>query len=464
VVDLFCGAGGFALGFRAAGCIITAAVDIDYQAGQTFDRNFRLLQPSHPPTVLAGEDADVEQLDLHGVVQGSAPDILIGGPPCQAFSTIGRAKLDSLTEEGFADDPRNELYRAFVRAARLWRPKAIVMENVPGMLSVAGRNIADEAAADLAREGYKVGYAVLNAVWYGLPQFRDRLFFVGIRDDLGVSPEMPAATHRAAVPAGYFRPDRTFQLALQFVHHGALFVDTERASLASPDVQSALDDLPWLTDHRPEAAPSAGPPPRLDFRRPLPYRTLPDSAYAKLMRDWPGFPPLEVLDDHAIRRTPRDYETFARMRPGDRYPEALAIARRRLTEELGQLRKIGGKVPEAGTPEYEELEARIVPPYPEDIFVDKWRKLVADQPSWTVPAHLAKDSYSHIHYDDKQARSISVREAARLQSFPDAFRFHGNMGDCFRQIGNAVPPLLAWAIAHRVLQVLGFDSDPPPLV
>ena len=102
-----------------------------------------------------------------------------------------------------------------------------------------------------------------------------------------------------------------------------------------------------------------------------------------------------------------------------------------------------------------------MPPYPEEIFVDKWRKLVPDQPSWTVPAHLSKDAYSHIHYDSDQARAISIREAARLQSFPDAFVFSGNMGERFRQVGNAVPPLLAWAVACSVLESLGYEAKRP---
>jgi DNA (cytosine-5)-methyltransferase 1 len=92
-------------------------------------------------------------------------------------------------------------------------------------------------------------------------------------------------------------------------------------------------------------------------------------------------------------------------------------------------------------------------------FIDKWRKLIPDQPSWTIPAHLARDSYSHIHHDSSQARMVSVREAARLQSFPDAFEFSGNMGDCFRQIGNAVPPLLAWAVAASVMGLLGHRAQ-----
>jgi DNA (cytosine-5)-methyltransferase 1 len=149
------------------------------------------------------------------------------------------------------------------------------------------------------------------------------------------------------------------------------------------------------------------------------------------------------------------------MKHGARYPDALAIARHRLSEELKRL-ELEGRCPRAGTAEFLELERRFVPPYPEDMFVDKWRKLQPDQPSWTIPAHLAKDTYSHIHHDSDQARSISVREAARLQSFPDAFRFTGNMGDSFRQIGNAVPPLLAWAIAGTVLEVLGLEPRRQP--
>jgi DNA (cytosine-5)-methyltransferase 1 len=146
------------------------------------------------------------------------------------------------------------------------------------------------------------------------------------------------------------------------------------------------------------------------------------------------------------------------MRHGDRFPEAIALARAIRDEELTRLQK-NGNAPDPGTQEWDEFEARFVPPYDEHDFPDKWRKLMPDRPSWTVPAHLAKDSYSHIHYDGTQARMISIREAARLQSFPDAFLFAGNMGDCFRQIGNAVPPLLAWAVAASVMSLLGHSAQ-----
>jgi DNA (cytosine-5)-methyltransferase 1 len=150
------------------------------------------------------------------------------------------------------------------------------------------------------------------------------------------------------------------------------------------------------------------------------------------------------------------------MKAGDRYPDALKLAQEH-EEKLfdARLRElaVAGAAPHAGTKEWHRLRAKFIPPYDQENFSDKWRKLYPDRPSWTVPAHLGKDSYSHIHYDSHQARMITPREAARLQSFPDAFEFEGSLGDCFRQIGNAVPPLMAWAIARSVSKSLGFVSD-----
>ena len=455
VVDLFCGCGGFSLGFRAAGCEILAGVDVDETAARTFDQNLSRLQEHAPPLVFSGDEGNLEDLDLDRLASRGRPDVLIGGPPCQGFSRLGRAKLDSLTDEGHVGDPRNELYRRFLDAAALWRPLAVVMENVPGMLSVGGRNIADEAAADLAGRGYQVGYAVLNAVWYGVPQYRERLFFIGIRNDLGRRAGMPPATHSAALPGGYLRPLMEATVPLPFIQHCELPVEIGRSQRSATTVLEALGDLPELLDHLVDAARDTA-----SGQATAPYAREPHSQFARIMRSWPGLPAPRAVQDHVIRRTPRDYETFRRMNPGDRYPAALAIARARLQEALTRLRDTGS-TPAPGTPEYLALERRFVPPYPESSFVDKWRKLVPDQPSWTVPAHLSKDAYSHIHHDSCQARAISIREAARLQSFPDAFSFSGNVGERFRQIGNAVPPLVSWAVACAVLDSLGFDPTSP---
>jgi DNA (cytosine-5)-methyltransferase 1 len=462
VVDLFAGAGGLSLGFRAAGCEVAAAVDADPVAGGTFHRNFSVLQPQVPPLVLAGEEYSLEDVDFLRRLDIPPPDILVGGPPCQGFSRLGRGKLDSLSDEGFEGDPRNQLYRGFMLMLAHWRPGAVVVENVPGMLSVKGVNYAERVATEIAAAGYRVGYAVLNAVWYGVPQFRERLFFIGYRDDLGVYPAAPAGTHRIDLPEGYRRPHRREPSLFAGIdwddHEGELPVDFATRPRPAVTVGEALGDLPFLTDHL-----TAGVASRGDFRRIAAYRHPPRTAYAQVMRGWPGLAIPEGVADHVVRRTPRDYETFRRMKPGDRYPEAFRIARQRFEEELAGLND-SGRAPNEGSGEWNALRARFVPPYPLTMFKDKWRKLVPDMPSWTVPAHLAKDSYSHIHYDGQQARMISVREAARIQSFPDAFLFDGNMGDCFRQIGNAVPPLLSWAIAASVVQQLGSAPTPPPLL
>src|SRR3954454_24514142 len=121
-----------------------------------------------------------------------------------------------------------------------------------------------------------------------------------------------------------------------------------------------------------------------------------------------------------------------------------------LNERIATLRASGTVIRE-GSAEYERLKDSIVPPYDAAKFPNKWRKMEADQPARTLMAHLGKDSYSHIHYDSEQARTISVREAARLQSFPDGFVFEGTMNPALRQIGNAVPPLMAKAIAEEIM-------------
>src|SRR5262245_34436762 len=148
VVDLFCGAGGLSLGFRAAGCEILAGIDTDPVAGRTFAHNFGVLQPEQPPTVLAGPEFDLINLDLASIRCRRPPAILVGGPPCQAFSQLGRGKLDHLSGQGrrpagFRDDPRNRLYEKFLDAVTFWHPLAVVMENVPAMASVGGTDHAD---------------------------------------------------------------------------------------------------------------------------------------------------------------------------------------------------------------------------------------------------------------------------------------------------------------------------------
>ena len=138
------------------------------------------------------------------------------------------------------------------------------------------------------------------------------------------------------------------------------------------------------------------------------------------MRTWPGFVAPDFLRDHVIRYLPRDYPLFARLNPGDQYPQAWQHALDMLEERVGEVKR-QGTVIRPGTAAWQKLKSSIVPPYDATKFPNKWRKMWRDQPARTLMAHFGKDSYSHIHYDRDQARTISVREAARLQSFPDGF-------------------------------------------
>jgi DNA (cytosine-5)-methyltransferase 1 len=214
--------------------------------------------------------------------------------------------------------------------------------------------------------------------------------------------------------------------------------------------REAMEDLPAITLHI-EGKLKRGAR-YLDTMIQYPERHY-ISQYAYKMRHWKGFEsPIGVVD-HVIRYLPRDYDIFERMKPGDQYPEALKLAISMFHERLTEL-KNSGLVISDGSEEYNKLRDSIVPPYDPKKFPNKWRKMEDECPARTLMAHLGKDSYSHIHYDNSQKRTISVREAARLQSFPDGFRFCGTMNPAFRQIGNAVPPLMTNALAGTIMQTL----------
>lgn len=231
---------------------------------------------------------------------------------------------------------------------------------------------------------------------------------------------------------------------------------------AAVTAQEAIGDLPPI-DARRQLASGALRRGARRFDAPLPHVDRQDlSAYAQAMRTWPDFSAGPALTDHVIRYLPRDYPLFARLKPGDQYPEAYACAEKMFGEKLAALKE-KKKALRKNSPAWKILRASIVPPYDAGKFPNKWRKMERDQPARTLLAHLGKDGYSHIHYDSRQARTISVREAARLQSFPDGFIFSGTMNPAFRQIGNAVPPILAKAIATEIydqLRATIYDEHP----
>lgn len=457
VLDLFAGCGGLSLGFKSAGFEIAAAVEFDRDAAASHGANFHPGDPRHavarditrlPPETLA------DDLELGDVV--SAVDVIVGGPPCQAFARVGRSKLREIDEhpEAFKHDPRARLYLEYLHYVEAFRPLALLMENVPDILNHGGQNVAEETCEVLREKGYVAGYTLLNASFFGVPQMRERMILVAYRKELGVEVSFPAATHFMKLPPGYAGSRQVALKLLSGLEPGEA-VSYAKAPATDPSLppavtgQDALSDLPPITLHL-EGKLRRG---ARRFSDLIAYDRAPSSGYGALMRSWPGYANDEGLRDHVIRYLPRDWKLFARLSPGDQYPEAHRHAVTMFNEEVDRLAKTG-IAPAEGSDAWNDLWDSFVPPYDVGKFPNKWRKMEPDLPARTLMAHLGKDSYSHIHYDSAQARTISVREAARLQSFPDGFVFCGTMNPAFRQIGNAVPPLLGKAVATEMLATL----------
>lgn len=466
VLDLFAGCGGLSLGFRSAGFEVVAAVEFDGHAAASHGRNFHSGQLPHSrPRDITATTPEELSIELGLGPMDLAVDVIVGGPPCQAFARVGRAKLREIDDhpQAFLHDPRAQLYKSYLYYVDCFQPLAILLENVPDVLNHGGQNIAEEICEVLKSKGYVCRYTLLNSVFYGVPQMRERMFLVAYRRELAVSPRFPEPTHWHALPVGY---EGSRAVALKVLN--GLFAkahDYVEPPSASSKLSSAVTAFEAIGDLPPidaramlrTGALKRGarrfdvPTMAYDARRPV-------SAYARMMKDWEAYEaPSEGLYDHQIRYLPRDFELFALMRPGSEYPELHRLAMARFLDEAAVRRT------RPGSEQWLQLQAAMVPPYDPTKFPNKWWKLRADWPVRTLMAHLGKDGYSHIHFDGDQARTISVREAARLQSFPDGFRFEGTMNPAFRQIGNSVPPLLSRAIAKEMrsaLMVAGHRSSP----
>ncbi len=457
VLDLFAGCGGLSLGFHAAGFSIAGAVEIDPFAAASHALNF---YRSPAERAIHGVPRDISQTEPDQLISelklgntAGAIDVIIGGPPCQAFARVGRAKLREVAShpEAFLNDPRSNLYLRYLKYVEELRPLILVMENVPDVLNYGGHNIAEEMCETLAPMGYVCGYTLLNSAYYGVPQMRERMFLIAYAKELDEQVTFPTPTHWVDLPKGY---EGSRQVALKYLQSDLFNLFYRKPPEPKPSLtpavtaQEALRDLPPITLHL-EGKLKRGAR-RFDQKAEYVNGTK-LSPYAKLLRTWKGFASNGGVTDHVIRSLPRDYAIFRRMNPGDQYPEAHEHAMSLLNEKIEKLAREGTKI-KAGSAEYAELRKKTVPPYDASKFPNKWRKMESDRPARTLMAHLGKDSYSHIHYDSEQARTISVREAARLQSFPDGFIFTGTMNPAFRQIGNAVPPLLAKAIAVEIMK------------
>lgn len=433
IIDLFSGCGGLALGFEKAGFAIAGGIELVPEAVDTVSANLAWRwgrESDHICADITTTDASA----LKGLV-GPEGCIVIGGPPCQAYSRAGKAKLNSLGDDRTnTKDARGFLFQDFLRFAFDLDAEAVVMENVPEATRFGEMNVPETVCSELEKHGYTAWWTVLCAADYGVPQIRERLFVIGKKKG-GKSVSLPVPTNGDAFGTV---PQYGRQLG-SFTKYPHFRIPATPAKGAPPwvTVGEAFSDLPSLFPD--EHSKYINNP----LNTEMPYRTGPANEFQKAMRGWYGFD-LPGVTANAFRKNVRDFPIFARMKQGDLFTDAARIA-----DELfyKKARELGLS---SGSTEYEVLKRKTVPIYDRDNFAEKWRRLDENRPSHTVVAHLSVDTYSHIH--PWEPRGISVREAARLQSFPDDFTFNCSMGDAFKQIGNAVPPLLAFAVASVVYE------------
>ena len=296
-------------------------------------------------------------------------ELLAGGPPCQPFSKAGRSKIRHRVRHGLRDpsDERKDLWRSFLEVVRLAQPPAVVMENVPDMALDREMFILRTMVHELESLGYAVEERVVDTWRYGVPQFRQRLILVALRD--GVAFRWPEET-----------PDKV-------------------------TVWNAIGDLPEVEGGwRPQGGADG----------------------------WADY-------DQASDRVPAAHARGHGRRGRQRRSSTTSPARCVRTTSA----------PSSSwtrTTRYSDLPADMKR-YRDDIFDDKYKRLDENDLSRTITAHIAKDGYWYIH--PRQNRTLTVREAARLQTFPDRFRFAGPPSAAFRQIGNAVPPRWASISARR---------------
>lgn len=375
VIDLFSGAGGLALGFRAAGFDVVLASDLSEPCARTHARNMPEV-----PFMLAdiGAISGRDILRRCGLRRGEL-DVLIGGPPCQGFSILGQRMLD---------DPRNGLFGNFIRLAGELRPRVAVIENVPGLATMHNGVLLREIGNAFRELGYRVDCAELLAAQYGVPQMRWRMFFVAWRDPAVRSAYFPTPTH-GPLGIGDLVPNRTV---------------TREQMAGFVTIADAISDLPTV-----------GSGEVVDR-----YTGPPQSAYQIAMREG-----ATTLHNHyAPRLNALNLERIRLLKPGQDW--------RDLPREL--------------------LPAGMQRALRKD-HTRRYRRMTWDGVARSIITRF-RDPKSGEYIHPEETRTISIREAARIQSFPDWFAFEGGYSDQYDQVGNAVPPLLARAVGFSIKALL----------
>lgn len=345
VLDLFCGCGGISQGFELAGYHIVGGVDFNEDATRTFQHNFKDAKVLCTD-ITTVSDEQIKELykDVH---------VIVGGPPCQGFSSANRWQKES-------DDPRNKLFFQYLRFVKVLKPKIVMIENVRGLLT-RDNGYAKERIETLLREmGYNVSMKVLCASDYGVPQNRNRAIIIGIKSK---------------------QPQKVF--------------DFDKISqLPKVTVEDAIGELYAFEDTGANTFLLKGTP-SSDYRR---YLRRDDN----------------IVPDHSVI-----------------YPAT------KVQERIHH-------VPQGGN--WQDVPEELWPNNRKNRHSSAYKRLKEDEQSCTIDTGNAHSNYFHPLFD----RIPSVRESARLQSFPDSFEFLGSRGSKYKQVGNAVPPLMAKAIATEI--------------
>ena len=391
-------------------------------------------------------------------LNGSEKWVLVGGPPCQAYSLVGRSRMRN-TNPDFENVERHFLYKEYLRIIADHRPPVFVMENVKGILSAqhSGRKIFEKILNDLRKPGAAVGgqssgldYRLFSLVdnklpeqyepedflvkaeRYGIPQTRHRVIILGIREDIHITPETLQKSESTSVEeaicdlprirSAVSREPDTLCLWREILgsvsteewyckgRHNGLLKTIEKIDEALKDIRTQK----LITG----------------------AETLNYTGRPKIFRDWYRQGCDGIITNHSGRSHMRsDLHRYL-------FVSAYAAANGR-SVHLNEF-------PPALLPAHQNVQEGVQ----NNHFADRFRAQVGDRPSSTITSHISKDGHYFIHYDPSQCRSLTVREAARLQTFPDSYKFEGSRTSQYHQVGNAVPPLLSMQVAEIVHDVL----------
>jgi DNA (cytosine-5)-methyltransferase 1 len=394
IIDLFAGCGGLSDGFEQTHLYETlACVEWEKEPCKTL-ANRLMKKWNYENAFETVFHFDIQRTDelingwsndpIYGTSQGLKPivkkhkgiDVVIGGPPCQAYSIAGRVR----DENGMNDDYRNFLFESYLKVVDEFKPKAFIFENVPGMLSAkpGGVSIVERITEAFSEKGYEITNnlrenALIDCTKFGVPQARKRMVILGVNKEL--IKESP-------------------QVAL---HDFYKFIFQKYQTRKVATVKDAINDLPKL-------------------------HPLKEPVKVGRRKFSHTYDACKITNHEPRMHSKRDVETFEL-----------------LTKDIQT-----GQNKFASVESLKDLYFEITGKRSN---IHKYHVLKWNKPSNTIPAHLYKDGLRHIHPDPEQARSITVREAARLQSFDDDFEFLGSLTDQYKMVGNAVPPKFAKAIA-----------------